>query len=225
MHPLPTPRDETAMPHANHGLSWAGPDANEPCETPDAQDQSLPNAGSENQLRGMPPILGDGARVLVLGSMPGAESLRRREYYGHARNHFWRIIQDIYLIPRDLPYPVRVEALRGAGVAVWDVLASCHRQGSLDAAIDRASMRVNAIDILVRSQPRLERIVFNGAFAAQVYRSCIEERVGAVRQIATLRLPSTSPANASFSYERKLAAWRAGLLPGSAPCCTPPRRA
>lgn len=174
----------------------------------------MPIARPAPALKGLPPILGDDARVLVLGSMPGDESLRRREYYGHPRNHFWRIIQDLFLIPRDLPYGVRVEALRGAGVAVWDVLASCHRQGSLDAAIDRASMRVNAIESLVRSQPRLGRIVFNGAFAEQVYRAAIKAQVDAVRPVDTVRLPSTSPANASFSYERKLAAWRAGLLSG-----------
>ncbi|WP_374602992.1 DNA-deoxyinosine glycosylase [Arenimonas sp.] len=174
----------------------------------------MPDANPALPLKGLPPLLGDDARVLVLGSMPGAESLRKREYYAHPRNHFWRIIQDFYLIPRELPYGVRVEALRGTGVAVWDVLASCHREGSLDAAIDRASMRVNAIDRLVQSQPRLERIVFNGAFAEQVYRSHIHAQVESVRPVSTVRLPSTSPANATFSYDRKLAAWRAALLPG-----------
>ena len=185
------------------------------CESQGSTDPHMPNACPAPLLKGLPPILGDDARVLVLGSMPGAESLRRREYYGHPRNHFWRLMQDLYLIPRDMPYGVRVEALRGAGVAVWDVLASCHREGSLDAAIDRASMRVNPIDSLLRNQPRIERIVFNGAFAEQMYRACIRTQVEAVRPVATVRLPSTSPANASFSYERKLAAWRAGLLPGA----------
>lgn len=203
------------MPPAPTDCAMAPAFSERDCETPGLPDPGLPNASPATPLKGLPPLLGDDARVLVLGSMPGAESLRRREYYGHPRNHFWRIIQDLYLIPRELPYGVRVEALRGAGVAVWDVLASCHRQGSLDAAIERASMRVNAIDSLVRSQPRLERIVFNGAFAEQVYRSCIKAQVEAVRQLTTVRLPSTSPANASFGYERKLAAWRAGLLPGS----------
>lgn len=181
------------------------------CETHGSNRAGLPNANPRTPLKGLPPLAGDRARVLVLGSMPGAESLRRREYYGHPRNHFWRIMQDLYLIPRDLPYGVRVEALRGAGVAVWDVLACCHRAGSLDAAIDRASMRVNAIDGLVRSQPMLRRIVFNGAFAEQVYRTHMKAQVEAVRPVTTVRLPSTSPANASFSYERKLEAWRAAL--------------
>ena len=203
------------MPAANTDLIPAQADPDGACDTPDPGGQGLPNAMPAPALKGLPPILGDGARVLVLGSMPGAESLRRREYYGHPRNHFWRIVQDLYLIPRELPYGVRVQALRGAGVAVWDVLASCHRKGSLDAAIERSSMRVNAIDSLVRSQPQLGCIVFNGAFAEQVYRSCIKAQVDAVRTLATVRLPSTSPANASFSYQRKLAAWRAALLPGT----------
>ncbi len=200
------------MPPANSECIPVLPALDEPCETPVPGNPGLPNAMQPSPIRGLPPVLGDDARVLVLGSMPGAESLRLREYYGHPRNHFWRIIQDVYLIPRELPYGVRVQALRGAGVAVWDVLASCHRQGSLDASIERESMRVNAIDSLLQSQPRIDRIVFNGAFAEQVYRTSIKARVDAVRPVITLRLPSTSPANASLSYERKFAAWRAALL-------------
>jgi TDG/mug DNA glycosylase family protein len=162
-------------------------------------------------LVGLGPCVGEGARVLVLGSMPGAESLHRQQYYAHPRNDFWRIVEDVFGIRRELPYEQRIGALQQHGVALWDVLAACSRRGSLDTAIERGSMRLNDIPGLVAANPSLRCLAFNGVFAEAVYRNRIGHgpRIEAGRVLC--RLPSTSPANQSKSYPEKLAAWRAVL--------------
>lgn len=162
-------------------------------------------------LEGLPPVLGPDPRVLVLGSMPGAESLRLQQYYAHPRNHFWLLMQDLLGVAHEQPYGTRVEALKGRGVALWDVLAACVRPGSLDARIDRRSMRTNDIGGLLREHSGLQRILFNGALAEQVFLSRIAAASPLPPGVELVRLPSTSPANASIPYPRKLAAWGRAL--------------
>lgn len=162
-------------------------------------------------LEGLDPILGMQPRVLVLGSMPGAESLRMQQYYAHPRNHFWKIAEDVFGIPRRMPYEERVEGLKGKGIAVWDVLAECNRHGSLDSGIDRTSMRTNDIAALLTAHPGIVRILFNGIFAETVFRTRIGVDLSTEKGVATLRMPSTSPANASRPYEEKLAIWQGAL--------------
>ena len=148
----------------------------------------------------------ENARVLILGSMPGAESLRRQEYYAFKHNVFWRIMGELFSFSPDLPYPERLAELRRHGVALWDVLAACERPGSLDSDIRAA--RPNDILSLVKKLPKLEKILCNGGAAHGYFRRFFPE-------LAAERLPSTSPAAARFTYAEKLAAWRSSLaLPG-----------
>ena len=144
----------------------------------------------------------ENARVLILGSMPGEESLRRQEYYAFKHNAFWRIMGEIFDFSTELPYPDRLAALRAHGVALWDVLAACERPGSLDSDI-RAALP-NDIPGLVKKLPKLERILCNGGAARSYLRRFFPE-------LDARQLPSTSPAAARFTYAEKLAAWRDAL--------------
>ncbi|MGV0745532.1 DNA-deoxyinosine glycosylase [Mycolicibacterium sp. XJ870] len=156
-------------------------------------------------LHGLAPIADERARVLILGNMPSAISLATKQYYGNPRNGFWRITGAIFEFDFDAPYEARVSALRGHGVAVWDVLRSCRRVGSLDSAVERDSMVPNDFAQLFAAHPGIERLVFNGAAAETNYRRL----VGSV-SLPAVRAPSTSPAQ-TMRYEAKLAAWRAAL--------------
>lgn len=154
-------------------------------------------------LRGLPPIADPDARLLILGNMPSAMSLAAAEYYGNPRNAFWRIAGALFGFEVDEPYPHRAEALRRNGVAVWDVLQSCRRPGSLDSAVDPASMVANDFAAFFAAHPAIERVYFNGAAAQHNYARLV--RIDA--DVSYLRLPSTSPAQ-TMSYTDKLAAWR-----------------
>ena len=148
------------------------------------------------------------ARILILGSMPGEASLRVQEYYAHPRNAFWPIMGQLFGFDSGLPYTERVRCLITARVAVWDVLATCHREGSLDAEIDDASSTVNDFAAFLRDHPLVRSIFFNGAKAESCFLKWVRPHL-ILSGISLQRLPSTSPANASFSLEQKLQAWEA----------------
>ena len=153
------------------------------------------------RLQGLAPIAGRGARLLVLGSFPGVASLQVQQYYGHPRNHFWPILSALWGVDLlALPYRRRVAALGQHGLALWDVYAACRREGSLDSAIEAAEP--NDLAGLVARLPSLRAIAHNGGESARAMRAT------RVLGLPVHRLPSTSPANASWSFERKLAAWR-----------------
>jgi hypoxanthine-DNA glycosylase len=154
------------------------------------------------RLNGLAPIAPREATLLVLGSFPSVASLAAQQYYAHPRNHFWPILGALWGIDlAALPYAKRVAEARRRGLAVWDVYAACRREGSLDAAIDDA--QPNDLPGLARRLPRLAAIAHNGGESARAMR--VTRALG----LPVHRLPSTSPANASWSFERKLAAWRA----------------
>lgn len=172
------------------------------------------NASGDALLRGFPPIRDRSARVLVLGSMPGVRSLEQQQYYAHPRNAFWTIMGDVVGAGQELPYQQRVAVLRRRGVAVWDVLAACQRPGSLDSRIRPESIETNDFQRLFESCPHIERIAFNGRVAEQYYlRRVLPSLKAPAAAIESLRLPSTSPAYAALSLERKIAAWRQALAP------------
>ena len=153
------------------------------------------------------PIETADARILILGSMPGEASLRAGQYYAHPRNLFWRIMGELLGTDPGSPYEQRIQALKSARIALWDVLYSCRRKGSLDSNIDHESLVPNDFAAFFLNHPQITRVFFNGAKAEQCYRKHMQPVTG-IESIEYLRLPSTSPANASFSYERKLDAWR-----------------
>jgi hypoxanthine-DNA glycosylase len=162
-------------------------------------DQSLPA-----RLTGLPPIVSSNTRLLILGSFPGAASLAKQQYYGHPQNQFWPILQAIW--PSGAggisagSYEKRSEWLLERGLGVWDVYASCERQGSLDTAI--RNPQVNDFAALLQRCPHLVSVAHNGG------ESFRHAKHTAALGLAVHKLPSTSPANASWSFERKLAAWR-----------------
>lgn len=163
----------------------------------------------DGNLRGFAPLGSTGATCLVLGSMPGAASLAAGEYYAHRRNAFWDIIEALFSVPRSLPYSERVRALESAGMAVWDVLASCRRHGSLDSAIDRASVRVNDIRAFLDNHPAISCIGFNGGSALRLYERHVLPHLPENQQkLPRVSLPSTSPAHARLTLADKIDAWR-----------------
>ena len=155
----------------------------------------------------LPPVVDDGTRVLVLGSMPGEVSLRMQQYYAHPRNAFWRIMGDLLEFDPDTDYQRRLAALRSAGIGLWDVLRICDRPGSMDAAIVRESMEPNDFDTLFAVHRSIAQVFFNGATAERAFLRLVAPTLHT--PVAHRRLPSTSPANAAVPYEAKLDAWRA----------------
>lgn len=149
-----------------------------------------------------PPVVDERTQVLVLGSLPGEQSLAASQYYAHPRNQFWRLIgavtgQEI----ASLPYEARLAALLRAGVGLWDTVASARRTGSLDMAIRHH--QPNDLAMLADTLPRLRAIAFNGQKSASIGRALLPGG-----QFALLDLPSSSPAF-TLSFEEKLARWLA----------------
>ena len=164
------------------------------------------------RVRSFPPIVDAKARILILGSMPGKASLAAGQYYAHAQNLFWRILGDVTGADSASPYEARARALKARGIALWDVLASCAREGSLDSAIDDATIRPNDFAAFYRTHPRIAHVFFNGAKAEACYRKhVLPVLAGGPAPQSYHRLPSTSPANASISGAYKLRMWKQAL--------------
>ncbi|MBY0410153.1 MAG: DNA-deoxyinosine glycosylase [Burkholderiaceae bacterium] len=205
------------------------------------------------RLHGLPPVVSEHTVVLILGSFPGAASLRAQQYYAHPQNHFWKILQALWpqhLVPVDGPciYAARCEWLLARGLGVWDVYESCERAGSLDTSIRNA--QVNDFARLRGRCPQLAAIAHNGGesfkhasavlhslcppahapclcplpassalqvASAAVNTAAVNSAAGVsalqnAQRVTAIRLPSTSPANASWSFERKLNAWAALMV-------------
>jgi hypoxanthine-DNA glycosylase len=158
------------------------------------------------KLSGLAPVIGPGARLLVLGSFPGLASLQAQQYYAHPRNQFWPILSALWGLRgsealQSQPYAERLPVAIAHGLAIWDVYAQCQRQGSLDSAIENAQL--NDLASLMRQTPTLHGIAHNGGESARHMK--LTQALG----LTVFKLPSTSPAHASWPFERKLAAWRA----------------
>jgi len=157
------------------------------------------------RICGFAPVARPDARVLVLGSMPGRRSLEQCEYYAHPQNAFWKIMAVLTGTLAVAPYPQRLESMQAAGIALWDVLASCERHGSLDADISAES--TNDFSLFFSGHPHIRQVFFNGAKAEKSFRKFVLDRQDLPPLIYT-RLPSTSPAHAGMDFAAKLAAWR-----------------
>ena len=162
------------------------------------------------RVRSFAPIADARARVLILGSMPGEASLAASQYYAHAQNLFWRILGEITGAGPVSPYAARARALKDHGIALWDVLESCAREGSLDSAIDDATACANDFVSFYRAHPGITQVFFNGAKAEASYRKHVLPTL-APGPAAHTRLPSTSPANASMSRAYKHRIWKQAL--------------
>jgi double-stranded uracil-DNA glycosylase len=154
-----------------------------------------------------PPIAGADARLLILGSMPGKASLEAKQYYAHPRNLFWTILGELVGAYPAVDYADRTRVLTANGIALWDVLKSCRRSGSLDADIDKSTMVANDFAAFFAAQPNIKRVFFNGATAEHAFRRHVMPTVKA-ETLLLRRLPSTSPAHAALSYHQKLESWR-----------------
>ncbi|MBO4618503.1 MAG: DNA-deoxyinosine glycosylase [Victivallales bacterium] len=152
------------------------------------------------------PVWQKDAKILILGSMPGVESLRQQQYYAFRHNVFWRIMGELFHFDANLPYPERLECLMQNHLALWDVLGQCERQGSLDTAIQHAIP--NDIPGLLKKCPKITRILCNGTAAATHFRHNFPQYIPMMT-----RLPSTSPAAARLRFEQKLLAWRQAIRP------------
>jgi double-stranded uracil-DNA glycosylase len=163
------------------------------------------------RIRGFPPIADRRARALVLGSMPGEASLAAGEYYAFRHNQFWRIAGEICGFAPDAPYARRTAALRRCRIALWDVIGSCIRPGSLDSAIREDSMRVNDFAAFLAAHPGIRRVCFNGRKAESAWRRHVAPRLPAALRLEYRLLPSTSPAHAGMGYRSKLRVWRSAI--------------
>lgn len=161
----------------------------------------MPSAITSPLLTGLPPVLAHDTRTLILGSFPGEKSLAAQQYYAHPRNQFWPLLSAVLADDlAALPYPKRLERLLRHRVGLWDVIAACERQGSLDTAIRNAE--TNNFAALKHRCPQLTRVCFNGKTSGKLV------PVFSDAGFETLILPSSSPANAQLSFAQKLVLWQ-----------------
>jgi hypoxanthine-DNA glycosylase len=154
----------------------------------------------EPMREGLPPVVGDTARVLILGSFPSERSLTAGEYYANRRNQFWPIMASLFGFDADAPYEERIDAVKRHGIALWDVIARCRRVGSMDAKIDRKTLVVNDFDTFLRTHDGIDCVFVNGLTALQA----LDEHVRTT--LPVVRLPSSSGA-LPMSFADKLARW------------------
>lgn len=157
---------------------------------------------------GFAPLARDDARILILGSLPGRRSLAAHQYYAHRQNVFWRIMAELNGAAGS--YSERCAALQESGIALWDVLASSVRPGSLDADIEMATATANDFSDFLRRHKHIELICFNGQKAAQLFSRYVAADLdpGSIRMQT---LPSTSPAHAAMNYATKRRQWLATI--------------
>ena len=152
------------------------------------------------------PIAGSHAKILILGSMPGQASLAANQYYAHSRNAFWPIIAQLLQISPDALYEEKITALKTSHIALWDVLKSCKRAGSLDSMIETDTQTINDFQSFFPAHKKITHVFFNGGKAEACFKRYVlpESDLGLIK---LSRLPSTSPANARLSLEDKCRIW------------------
>ncbi len=160
-------------------------------------------------ITGFPPVFNPNANTLVLGSIPGVASLKAVQYYAHPRNAFWPIMEAIYGINQTLAYEDRITALQHTNIVLWDVLQQCNRHGSLDSAIEQASIQPNDFNLFFQQHPLIDRIIFNGQAAEKAFMRNVEPQLPK-HTFSFFSAPSTSPAHA-IPLTKKVDAWRIAL--------------
>jgi len=184
-----------------------GPDRPAPSKNPPRRVFSR-SPSDAAPLDGLAPVVSTQTVVLVLGSFPSARSLAEGRYYAHPQNHFWKILQALWPahpMPSGTASAERADWLTQHGLGLWDVYGSCHRQGSLDASIRDAALNdFSALDV-----PQLAAVAHNGAESFRHVPKVIDAlRDSGHGVLPAYKLPSTSPAHAAMSFERKCEAWR-----------------
>lgn len=162
-------------------------------------------------IRGFGPIATKDAKVLVLGTIPGRQSLAKRQYYANPHNAFWFIMKSLLGADGEPDYEARTALLKTAGVALWDVLLIAERDRSVDSAIVAGSEVANDFRTFFSRHQQIRALFFNGARAESLFRRFALPGLPQARSLPVFRLPSTSPANARLSRHQKLEAWRAIL--------------
>ena len=162
-----------------------------------------------NTITGFPPIAEDNAVILILGSMPSIKSLEAQQYYAHPQNSFWFIMTKLLGCATVTAYSERKKLLTRNRIALWDVLKTCRRKGSLDSSIENGTTVLNDFNAFFAEHPSIRAVFFNGSRAQQEYnRHILPSLDPGYAALAYERLPSTSPAMASLSRDQKLKAWR-----------------
>lgn len=156
------------------------------------------------------PIVDKSAQVLILGSMPGVLSLKAHQYYAHPRNAFWPIMASLYNFSAYSTYESRVQSLKESHIALWDVLHSCERSGSLDSAIVNGSRIANDFKSFFKHHPNIKLVAFNGSEAEKSFKAYVLRELD-LGDVTFVRLPSSSPAHTK-SLEQKSEAWRKALI-------------
>lgn len=154
-------------------------------------------------IEGLDPIINYNAKLLILGSMPGTESLRKNEYYANSRNQFWKVIYSIFDTEFETSYIARISFLKDRQIALWDVIKSCEREGSSDSKI--SNIHTNDLAALLTNYPKVRNLCFNGQKAFNVFKKEVE--LNTSFEVTMRVLPSTSPANARMSFEAKIREW------------------
>lgn len=158
---------------------------------------------------GFPPIAKPDAIILILGSMPGQKSLEANQYYAHPRNSFWPIMCQLFSADKNLNYEQRKQLLSDHKIALWDVLTSCYRKGSLDSDIDHSTIETNNFNIFFSKHKNIKAVFFNGTKAEQLFNKYILDNLEEQHQsLKYYKLPSTSPAHAAMTTEQKLLKWK-----------------
>ncbi|MFT4415772.1 DNA-deoxyinosine glycosylase [Fredinandcohnia humi] len=157
------------------------------------------------RIYGLAPVAESDVQVLILGSMPGEESLRKNEYYGNKRNHFWKILFSLFEQPEITDYEEKLRFIKLHKIALWDVLYSCERVGSLDSNIK--AEEPNDLESFVQTHQNLRLIACNGTKAFQSYKKYIG--LHRFEGIEVVKLPSTSPVPGKYNktLEGKLQEW------------------
>ena len=153
------------------------------------------------KISSFPPIINKDSEILILGSIPGIRSLEMQQYYAHPQNKFWKIICEIFNEEFTTNYQQRIKILEKHHIALWDVIDTCERKGSLDSEI--RNEEANKIEELLRNFPNIKAIFCNG----QKSHKNLQKILGKKFRLPIIVLPSTSPAYAGLSYFDKLKLW------------------
>ena len=155
----------------------------------------------QNRIFSFPPIIDDHSEIIILGSIPGVRSLEKQQYYGHPQNKFWKIIFELLNEEFTEDYDQRIQILKKHHIALWDVIDSCERKGSLDSEIKNEE--ANQIEELLENYPNIQAIFCNGG---KSYKN-LQKILGKNYKIPVFLLPSTSPLH-TVSFEKKLEEWK-----------------